>query len=308
MQIHIHGKTKFCSNRYGLIINSPLNFSDPGVEKERLNDLHKVMLKNLYKERLKSHNPFYFFLPFTFDMADSCVPLTLYCKTTQENVNDLDQFVKKAFKKFKLAVLIGNPFNGKTTLAQKIAFDWANIDRFKDYHFVFHSEIRSIVNGTYYSIFKFALAGIRDADFLEKTDLTDKRILILLDGYDEKRQQQVCDKLDQLLNSDDVFEFNEKGCVMHLLVTCRPSKVILREKNASFWNIEGFVSPIERSNYIQKHFRELRSQDDIDKAEAEVTAKLSDNLVLTELVKSPMMMTFFCIAHKYMKQVSQHRF
>lgn len=84
--------------------------------------------------------------------------------------------------------LSSRALSGKTTLTQKICYDWATGVAFNQYDLILLAELRNARDDRYETILDVAQAAIRDNDLLNRIDYADKRILVLLDGYDEKRE------------------------------------------------------------------------------------------------------------------------
>uniref|UniRef100_A0A914UVR3 NACHT domain-containing protein n=1 Tax=Plectus sambesii TaxID=2011161 RepID=A0A914UVR3_9BILA len=265
-------------------------------------------LKKAYIEKLQHYNPFGAVLGTEVDMKDSFVPITIVgqVRNQEETVSDIEELIKKAFhKKSRLAVVRGEALSGKTTLTQKICYDWATGVAFSQYDLILLSELRNARDDRYETILDVAQAAIRDNDCLNRIDYADKRTLVLLDGYDEKRETQVCNQLDRLLKSEARIEYP-----FDLLITTRPSRKIERKSGASFWRIIGLVDEAKRKEYIHKciQFRLSLSESDrtsLDDHCSSVNAKLQHNGALNDLAKSPIMLTFICLVHERLAQGSK---
>ena len=99
----------------------------------------ELIIKEIYRNRFKVYNPFYFDLGFEFEM-NSWIPVTVCRQDGSKYNGDPLQFVADSLAEYGLTIITGNETKmtliiisfagdagvGKTLLTQKIAFDYAN--------------------------------------------------------------------------------------------------------------------------------------------------------------------------------------
>uniref|UniRef100_A0A914UID0 NACHT domain-containing protein n=1 Tax=Plectus sambesii TaxID=2011161 RepID=A0A914UID0_9BILA len=260
-------------------------------------------LRQLYKSKYMKVSPLSFLLPQEFHMDKMWAPLTLGKRGNDDRdfVNGIeayDKTIKLALKKNKLTIVTGKPFFGKTTLAQKIAYDWA-VEKDKDYDLVLLAPIRDVpqlnMQENYAEILDMVVAYIESIsgcnfDYLLRMDFSNRKLLVILDGYDEERTEGMCTELHKLLqppkkNAPDQPKY-------HILITNRPSKTILRAKEASFLSITGFHTDDQRKEFIRRHV-ETTGQGDVLKI-MEIVRNVGPN---HDLIESPLMLTLICLLH-----------
>uniref|UniRef100_A0A914W6N3 NACHT domain-containing protein n=1 Tax=Plectus sambesii TaxID=2011161 RepID=A0A914W6N3_9BILA len=306
-------------SRCGLVSRKQRNY--PKLLRERLEEskLESLIdigfttiadqLRQLYKSKYMKVSPLSFLLPQEFHMDKMWAPLTLGKRGNDDRdfVNGIeayDKTIKLALKKNKLTIVTGKPFFGKTTLARKIAYDWA-VEKDKDYDLVLLAPIRDVpqlnMQENYAGILDMVVAYIESIsgcsfDYLLRMDFSNRKLLVILDGYDEERTEGMCTELHKLLqppkkNAPDQPKYD-------ILITNRPSKTILRAKEASFLSITGFHTDDQRKEFIRRHV-ETTGQGDVLKI-MEIVRNVGPN---HDLIESPLMLTLICLLHDKLETV-----
>uniref|UniRef100_A0A914XH99 NACHT domain-containing protein n=1 Tax=Plectus sambesii TaxID=2011161 RepID=A0A914XH99_9BILA len=273
-------------------------------------------LRQLYKTVYMKASPLSFLLPNVFHMDTMWVPLTLGKGGKGEKgfFNGTEAYSKTitdALKRNKLTIITGEPFFGKTTLTQKIAYDWAMEKEFKDYDLVLIVPIRDVPQRKdkkpYAKIFNMVVAYIEaisgsNFDYMLRMDFSSKRRLVILDGYDEERTGCMCEELHNILqqrnkNAPDQPEFD-------ILVTSRPSKTILRDKDVSLLSVAGFHTDDQRNEYITSHVKAMH-KGDISGIIKKIMKTIKDMKLDHDLIESPMMLTLICLLHDELETVGK---
>uniref|UniRef100_A0A914WA46 NACHT domain-containing protein n=1 Tax=Plectus sambesii TaxID=2011161 RepID=A0A914WA46_9BILA len=264
-------------------------------------------LRQLYKSKYMKVSPLSFLLPHEFHMDKMWAPLTLRKggKDNKDYVNGTeayDKTIKLALKKNRLTIVTGKPYFGKTTLVQKIAYDWA-MEKDKDYDLVLVAPIRDVPESKkerpYTKILNMVIAYIEvisgcNFDYLLRMDISNRKLLVILDGYDEERSGHKCSELHNLLQSSD--ENAPDQLKFDVLITRRPSKAIRRDKKVSFLSITGFHTDELREEFITRYVETI-GQDDVSK----VMKTIKDMKLDHDLIESPMMLTLICLLHDKLK-------
>ena len=153
-------------------------------------------------------------------------------------------FDNEDFKKCKKCVISGDPGSGKTTLASKIAFDWAN-QKLGQFDYVLVVKLREIANqGGLLCHLSNMYSDSGVISMLESGK--HGPVLLILDGLDE---------MNHLVNSE-FGEFLEGKIfpAMQLLITTRPHSLpVLKKYPHITLNVKGFRSQ-DIEMYIEKYF------------------------------------------------------
>ncbi|XP_033646471.1 NACHT, LRR and PYD domains-containing protein 3-like [Asterias rubens] len=197
----------------------------------------------------------------------------------------------------KRIVVSGSAGIGKTTLIDKIAYDWAmgNSETLNKFKLVFAFKMHSLQQSS----------NLEDAIFSEKlltkdcvdqsalkefVDKNQDKVLILLDGFDEFK----FDPLDTSSFGSILNILNRKlGPECCVVITSRPplDKLVnksLVEKPYAHVRVEGF-SDTDKEEYVNKFFH-----DDHVKA-SKLTEQIKQSETLSDLAKSPMLLLLMCL-------------
>ncbi len=197
----------------------------------------------------------------------------------------------------KRIVFSGSAGLGKTTLIDKIAYDWAmgKSEILKRFELVFVLKMRALEQTSELidAIFEQLLDhdSINNADDLKTfIDKNQDKVLILLDGFDEFQTTT----LNKSSFGSTLKTLNRKQCKKcWVAVTSRPplDKLVsssLVEKPFTHVNIVGF-SEQDIKEYINKFFPE--DHDQVKK----LVEKIQSSEVLSDLAKSPMLLLLMCL-------------
>ncbi|XP_033641458.1 NLR family CARD domain-containing protein 4-like isoform X2 [Asterias rubens] len=194
------------------------------------------------------------------------------------------------------AVLNGLAGRGKSTLIDKMAYDWACGEALEQFELVFVIRMSAVEQSTELvdSIFNQLLSGVTSVD---KNSLSSfishnqEKVLFLFDGFDEMKTQA----LDEALFGSILKTLNrKKDRECFVVVTTRPShyhKLVTRsliEEPFTQVKVEGFDKE-DIKKYVKRFY-----SDEHDKAEGLIRRIKSSN-VLSDLAKSPMLLLLMCI-------------
>ncbi|XP_023217784.1 uncharacterized protein LOC111620145 isoform X2 [Centruroides sculpturatus] len=185
-------------------------------------------------------------------------------------------------------LLTGDPGYGKTTLCQKLAYDWATIVEYENYlkqfYFVVvvmlrHLNKKSLMDEVLHAIFQN-----RKEEFKTKLPQANLNILVILDGFDEISNRT------SVLNfiREDSFEIS---LTMTILVTSRPHVTEEIREDAMYRFSLGGLSDEQKETYIRIVF-----QDDSDKSE-DMVQVLNYNKFYSKLAQGPLMLHMLCCLH-----------
>ncbi|XP_038053586.1 uncharacterized protein LOC119726041 [Patiria miniata] len=196
------------------------------------------------------------------------------------------------------AILCGSPGMGKSTIIDKIAYDWAKGDALKQFSLVFVLKMSALkqTSDLVESVFDQLLA---DDTAVDKGGLESfikdngSRVLILIDGFDEFGTTNLePEKFGSVLRM-----LNRKfGKECFVVVTTRPSHFAkLKSKNKSLIekpfthvNVLGFRME-DIGQYVRKFFRAK-----LDEAER-LLDRIQSSGVLSGLARSPMILLLMCL-------------
>ncbi|XP_033646472.1 protein NLRC5-like [Asterias rubens] len=208
----------------------------------------------------------------------------------------------------KRIVVSGSAGIGKTTLIDKVAYDWArgNSETLNKFKLVFALKMHSLQQSS----------NLEDAIFSEKlltkdcvdqsalkefVDKNQDKVLILLDGFDEFKFDPLhTSSFGSILNI-----LNRKlGPEYWVVITSRPplDKLInssLVEKPYAHVRVEGF-SHTDKEEYVNKFFT-----DDHVKA-SKLTEQIKQSETLSDLAKSPMLLLLMCLLMGSTKNTLPH--
>ncbi|XP_071806697.1 NLR family CARD domain-containing protein 4-like [Asterias amurensis] len=194
------------------------------------------------------------------------------------------------------AVLNGLAGRGKSTLIDKMAYDWACGEALQQFELVFVIRMSAVEQSTELvdSIFDQLLSGVTSVD---KNSLSSfishnqEKVLFLFDGFDELKTRA----LDKALFGSILKILNrKKDRECFVVVTTRPShydKLVTRsliQEPFTQVKVEGFDSE-DIKKYVKRFY-----SDEHDKAEGLIRRIKSSN-ALSDLAKSPMLLLLMCI-------------
>ncbi|XP_071806696.1 LOW QUALITY PROTEIN: NLR family CARD domain-containing protein 4-like [Asterias amurensis] len=194
------------------------------------------------------------------------------------------------------AVLSGLAGRGKSTLIDKMAYDWACGEALQQFELVFVIRMSAVEQSTELvdSIFDQLLSGVTSVD---KNSLSSfishnqEKVLFLFDGFDELKTRA----LDKALFGSILKILNrKKDRECFVVVTTRPShydKLVTRsliQEPFTQVKVEGFDSE-DIKKYVKRFY-----SDEHDKAEGLIRRIKSSN-ALSDLAKSPMLLLLMCI-------------
>ena len=198
-----------------------------------------------------------------------------------------------------LVLVEGSPGIGKSTFCLKLAYDWANGERsrnFPIFKLVFLLKCRDMKGGIVEDIFEQLLPE----DLREKTkevlvnflgDLNNqKQILIILDGLDE-----LAEKLEDHVNK---VLGRKKLSLCYVLATTRQEKGIYTREQFQFDNclaIEGF-SKENSFEYIRKHFRNIGTGH--SSKGKRLIEEIKQNRLLRDLQSNPLNLLLLCVVYE----------
>ncbi|XP_067135870.1 uncharacterized protein [Centruroides vittatus] len=185
-------------------------------------------------------------------------------------------------------LLTGDPGYGKTTLCQKLAYDWATLveseNYLKQFYFVVvvtlrHLNKKSLMDEVLHAIFQN-----RKKEFKTKLQQANLNILVILDGFDE-----ISDRTPVLkFIREDSFEIS---LTMTILVTSRPHVTEEIREDAAYRFVLGGFSHEQKETYIRIVF-----QDVSDKSE-DMVQVLNYSKFYSKLAEGPLMLHMLCCLH-----------
>ncbi|XP_033646467.1 NLR family CARD domain-containing protein 4-like [Asterias rubens] len=196
----------------------------------------------------------------------------------------------------KRIIVSGSAGIGKTTLIDKIAYDWAigNSETLNKFKLVFAFKMHSLKKSSNLTeaIFKMLL----DKDTLDQSalkefvDKNQDKVLILLDGFDEFKFYPLdTSSFGSILNI-----LNRKlGTECWVVITSRPplDKLVnssLVEKPYAHVRVEGF-SDTDKEEYVNKFFPDAHVK------ASKLTEQIKQSDTLSDLAKSPMLLLLMCL-------------
>ena len=198
-----------------------------------------------------------------------------------------------------LVLVQGSPGIGKSTFCLKLAHNWANVERsrnFPIFKLVFLLKCRDMKGDIVEDIFEQLLPE----DLKEKTkevlvnflgDLNNqKQILIILDGLDEL-PEKLEDRVNKVLG-------RKKLSLCYVLATTRQEKGIHTREQFQFDTclaIEGF-SEENSFEYIRKHFRNIGTEHS-SKGER-LIEEIKQNPLLDDLRSNPLNLLLLCVVYE----------
>ena len=197
------------------------------------------------------------------------------------------------------AVLIGLPGRGKSTITDKMAYDWAVKEALQKFQLVFLLKINRLKKSSDLidSVFDQLLnkdMGINKGDLSSFIRHNQDKVLILLDGFDELVITSHCET-----SHGSIFKIlNRKECRdCCVAVTTRPSHLDrlvspqLVNKPVTCVMVEGFDAEGVKE-YVHRFYSE-----DQDKANR-LLLRIKSSDVLSDLARSPMILLFLCLLWK----------
>ncbi|XP_033646084.1 NLR family CARD domain-containing protein 4-like [Asterias rubens] len=198
----------------------------------------------------------------------------------------------------KQVILKGEPGRGKSTLIDKMAYDWACDEALQQFELVFVLKMNAVEQSTelIVSIFEQLLAEDTKIDPVALDYYirdNEEKVLILLDGFDEL-MTPMHDLKETSFGSILKILNRKKGRECSVVITTRTShydklvtKSLIRKPFTQVI-VEGFdQKDIEK--YVRKFYSEA-----YDKAES-LILKITSSNVLSDLAKSPMLLLLLCI-------------
>ncbi|XP_071801310.1 NLR family CARD domain-containing protein 4-like isoform X2 [Asterias amurensis] len=227
----------------------------------------------------------------------------IYTELTLENSGQKLESYKDIFLQktrhgddIKRVILKGLAGRGKSTILDKMAYDWACGEALQQFELVFVLRMSAVEQSTELidSIFEQIFAEDTKIDkgaldsFIRDNE---EKVLILFDGFDELKTPA----LDKALFGSILKILNRKKYrECFVVVTTRPShyhKLVtesLIQKPFTQVGVEGFDKE-DIKKYVKRFY-----SDDHDKAERLIQTIKSSN-VLSDLAKSPMLLLLICI-------------
>ena len=213
---------------------------------------------------------------------------------------DVDEIFDSSEKdKDPLVLVEGSPGIGKTTFCLKLAHDWANGERsrnFPSFKLVFLLKCRDMKGDIVEDIFEQLLPeDLKEktkevlVNFLEDSD-NQEQILIILDGLDELPQKSE-DHVNKVLG-------RKKMALCYVLATTREEKGIYTREQFKFdmcLAIEGF-SEENSCEYIRKHFRNICTEHS-SKGER-LIEEIKWNPLLYHLKRNPLNLLLLCVVYE----------
>ncbi len=170
------------------------------------------------------------------------------------------------------------------------------------YDIVLLAEFRSTTDREqkqHQTIMDLALYGLRKRakntnvyKFIKENIKECKRVLVILDGYDEAIDRQ-CLQLDRLFKAN----ISAGALGFDLIVTTRPTVVINRTDKISFLEIVGFETEKKRREYIEKHFSHHPNK--ATQIES-VILKIDQEYSYRQMAEKPLQLTFICLVHEHL--------
>ncbi|XP_067129989.1 uncharacterized protein [Centruroides vittatus] len=196
-----------------------------------------------------------------------------------------DIFLQLPEEDLQKFLIIGDPGYGKTTLCKKLAYDWAiSADYLKHFDFVVVVTLCDIKEK---SIIETILKNGLEKITIEEIKEFDLNFLIILDGYDEVRNNQT-----NVLKFIE-YEYQNISSKMTIIVTSRPHFVPedVEEEMEDHFSINGFDKN-NQLKYIKTIF-----QNNNEKIQC-LTEQLNQNEFLFNIAKCPLMLYMMCCFEK----------
>ena len=194
------------------------------------------------------------------------------------------------------SVLIGLPGRGKSTITDKMAYDWAVKEALQKFQLIFLLKMNRLKKSSDLidSFFDQLLnkdMGINKGDLSSFISHNQDKVLILLDGFDELEIPSHCET-----SHGSIFKIlNRKECRdCCVAVTTRPSHLDrlvscqLVNKPVTRVMVEGFDAEGVKE-YVHRFYSE-----DQDKANR-LLLRIKSSDVLSDLAKSPMILLLLCL-------------
>ena len=218
-------------------------------------------------------------------------------ETKLESYEDIFFYKTREGHLIKRAILNGSAGLGKTTLFDKMAYDWAegSSETLRKYKLVFVLKMRELEESS--ELMDAIFDQLLDEDTIDRSDLTKfidtnpDKVLILLDGFDEFQSKTLHESsfgsILKILNQ-------KKGREMSVFVTTRPShydKLVCRslvQQPFTHVSVLGFSA-----EDIEQYVNRFYTNED-DKAKS-LIQRIQSSDVLCDLAKSPMLLLLMCL-------------
>ncbi len=218
----------------------------------------------------------------------------------QYDIEDFDRFglgkcVEKkvdgleAVDRYPNLLILGKPGIGKTTFLKHIAIHYISEESQKELIPIFiplkvFAEKENKPNPLEYIIEYFSDCGVNNSESTAKSILTSGRILILLDGLDEVREEDY----DRVLKQ--VKEFQQKFNKNNFIITCR---IAARE-----YDLTTFTE-VEIADFEEEQIRDFVSKwfeikNNLESAK-NFMKQLKENRQIKELATNPLLLTLLCL-------------
>ncbi|XP_071803952.1 NLR family CARD domain-containing protein 4-like isoform X2 [Asterias amurensis] len=305
------GSNVFMAPASGITFNKNINHvtgtPDPSHQAQAISDELTEALKKVYMNT----GSFVQMLPWVDD--DQIHIMDIYTKLVLVVLNDkVGKIVKEKIQMksyedifhlktrednlIKRVVFSGSAGLGKTTLCDKIAYDWAvgKSEILKRFELVFVLKMRSLTTAT--DLIDAVADQLIERDIVKRCDLKgfiDKnqdKVLILLDGFDEFQTTQTeKSSFGSILKALNRKQY--KDC--WVVIASRPPldqlvSSSLVEKPFTHVEVEGF-SATDIKNYVNKFFPK-----DLENVR-NLIEKIQSSEVLSDLAKSPMLLLLMCL-------------
>lgn len=283
-EIHIGPKIDYIPPSMAIMSSQQIMKEEFEGCKERLKNYYKrrnAYMRSLFWDGKRSDLPIKkYFVELRLQKTD------LFGEEKGGNVQLEDMFLKEYGN--QTILVTGGPGYGKTTLCNKLAYDWSIDDQFGYLHhfdFVIVITLRklfhkSVVDEILENI--YGNSEVKPKSELRKANLN---FLIILDGFDEIRDK------------NSVLKFLREESVnislhMTILVTCRPhvSEDIREDMDVRF-SVEGFT-PEHQQKYIGLMLK--LDNDDIKS----LVKKLEEIEFYSGLAECPLMLNLLCCSYR----------
>ncbi|XP_071784534.1 uncharacterized protein [Asterias amurensis] len=217
-------------------------------------------------------------------------------KKQMESYGDIFHLKKREGNPIKRVIFSGSAGLGKTTLCDKIAYDWAvgKSEILKRFKLVFVLKMRSLTTAT--DLIDAVADQLIERDIVKRCDLKEfidknqDKVLILLDGFDEFQTTQTeKSSFGSILKALNRKQYTDCWVV----ITSRPplNQLVsssLVKKPFTHVEVEGF-SAEDIEEYVNKFF-----PDDLENVR-KLIEKIRSSEVLSDLAKSPMLLLLMCL-------------